>query len=67
MSITESRAIEQRCNELTPDGSLRRVLDGEGIRNHSILFQQAGNSHWNKLAFHAVSPTYQVTYCSVDA
>ena len=27
-----------------------------------ILFQQAGNSHWNKLALHGISPTYQVTY-----
>ena len=28
----------------------------------NILFQQAGNSHWNKLAFHGISPIYQVTY-----
>ena len=32
-----------------------------------ILFQQAGNSHWNKLAFHGSSPTYQVTYLLISA
>ena len=32
-----------------------------------ILFQQAGNSHWNELAFRGISPTYQVTYLLISA
>ena len=29
--------------------------------------EQVGNSHWNKLAFHGISPTYQVTYLLISA
>ena len=44
MSITESRAaFEQRCNELTADGSLQRALGAQGIRNHSMLAFSVGS------------------------
>ena len=44
MSITESQAaFEQRCNELTPNGSLRAALVAQGIRNHSMLAFSVGS------------------------
>lgn len=44
MSLTESRAaFEQRCNELTTDGSLRAALVAQGIHNHSMLAFSVGS------------------------
>ena len=44
MSITESQAaFEQRCNELTPNGTLRLALGAQGIHNHSMLAFSVGS------------------------
>ena len=38
MSLIESTAaFRQRCDEITPDGTLKGALDGQAIRTHSAM------------------------------